>query len=310
MLSPLHRFLLLPALLVLGMHCTAEAQQTLGELYATDARVKGAVVLAGSGTSVLSGSSIAAGAQTATLKLERGGSLLVCSGTNLSVNASQTGRELMFSLNSGNLEMNYPLGASADTLLTPDLRLLLPGPGTVHIAVKVTSQGDTCVQSLPGNVAAIVVSETMGDATYQVKPDEAVLFKGGHLSEAAATKQNCGCPVSPPTQVARVAPRPPPPGESKPTQPAPKPPPPDQNVHIAVSAPLVFRADDPTPDLAETVASLKLEHNQVVQLDPVVLPPPEPAKTHAQRTMPVVAQKEQKHGFFSKVGSFFATLFH
>ena len=310
MLSPLHRFLLLPALLVLGMRCTAEAQQTLGELYATDARVKGAVVLAGSGTSVLSGSSIAAGAQTATLKLERGGSLLVCSGTNLSVNASQTGRELMFSLNSGNLEMNYPLGAAADTLLTPDLRLLLPGPGTVHIAVKVTPQGDTCVQSLPGNVAAIVVSETMGDATYQVKPDEAVLFKGGHLSVAAATKQNCGCPVSPPTQVAKAAPPPLPLAESKPTQPAPRPAPLDQDVHIAVSAPLVFRADDPAPDLAETVASLKLEHNQVVQLDPVVLPPPEPAKTHAQRTMPVVAQKEQKHGFFSKVGSFFATLFH
>ena len=310
MLSPLHRFLLLPALLVLGMRCTAEAQQTLGELYATDARVKGAVVLAGSGTSVLSGSSIAAGAQTATLKLERGGSLLVCSGTNLSVNASQTGRELMFSLNSGNLEMNYPLGASADTLLTPDLRLLLPGPGTVHIAVKVTPQGDTCVQSLPGNVAAIVVSETMGDATYQVKPDEAVLFKGGHLSVAAATKQNCGCPVSPPTQVAKAAPPPLPLAESKPTQPAPRPAPLDQDVHIAVSAPLVFRADDPAPDLAETVASLKLEHNQVVQLDPVVLPPPEPKKTPAERQTPVVAQKEQKHGFFSKVGSFFATLFH
>ena len=163
MLSPLHRFLLPLAVLALGVCCTVEAQQTLGELYATDARVKGSVILAGSGTSVLSGSSIAAGAQNATLKLERGGSLLVCSGTNLSVNASQNGRELMFSLNSGNLEMNYPLGAAADTLLTPDLRLLLPGPGTVHIALKVSPQGDTCVQSLQWNVAAIVVSETMGD---------------------------------------------------------------------------------------------------------------------------------------------------
>src|ERR1035437_4577935 len=313
MLSPLHRFLLVLAVLVLGMCCTAEAQQTLGELYATDARVKGSVILAGSGTSVLSGSSIAAGAQNATLKLERGGSLLVCSGTNLSVNASQNGRELMFSLNSGNLEMNYPLGAAADTLLTPDLRLLLPGPGTVHIAVKVSPQGDTCVQSLPWNVAAIVVSETMGDATYQVKPDEAVLFKGGHLSEAAATKQHCGCPLSqpiPPTQVARAAPPPPSPAESNPTPPAPKPPPADQNVHIAVSAPLVFRADDPAPGLAEVVASLKLEHNQVMQLAPVVLPPAEPAKTQAQRTTPVVARKEQKHGVFSKLGAFFATLFH
>jgi hypothetical protein len=293
------------------MCCTAAAQQTLGELYATDARVKGAVVLAGSGTSVLSGSSIAAGAQNATLKLERGGSLLVCSGTNLSVNSSQTGRELMFSLNSGNLEMNYPLGAAADTLLTPDLRLLLPGPGTVHIAVKVTPQGDTCVQSLPWNVAAIVVSESMGDATYQVKPDEAVLFKGGRLSEAAATKQNCGCPLSQPitpTQVAKTAP--PPPAESSPTPSVPKPPPAEQDVHIAVSAPLVFRADDPAPDIAEMVATLKLERNQTLQLDPVVLPPPQPQKKHAVRQAPAVAQKQQKHGFFSKVGAFFATIFH
>jgi hypothetical protein len=312
MLSPLHRFLLPLAVLALGVCCTVEAQQTLGELYATDARVKGSVILAGSGTSVLSGSSIAAGAQNATLKLERGGSLLVCSGTNLSVNASQNGRELMFSLNSGNLEMNYPLGAAADTLLTPDLRLLLPGPGTVHIALKVSPQGDTCVQSLQWNVAAIVVSETMGDATYQVKPDEAVLFKGGHLSEAAATKQNCGCPLSqpiPPTQVAKAAP-PPPAAESNPTPPAPKPPPADQDVHIAVSAPLVFRADDPAPDLADTVATLKLERNQALQLDPVVLPPPQPQKARAERQTPVVTQKEQKHGFFSKVGAFFATIFH
>src|SRR5271165_6071553 len=218
MLSPLQRFSLL-VLLLLGMRGAIAAQQTLGELYATDASVKGSVVLAGSGTSVLSGSSIQAGEQAATLRLERGGNLLVCPGTKLSITASQNGRELLFSLNSGNLEMNYPLGASADTLLTPDLRLLMPGPGTVHFAVHVTPQGDTCVQSLPWNAAAIVVSETMGDATYQVKPDEAVLFKGGHLGEAVRSKQNCGCPVSPPAQVARAAP-PPPPAESKPAQPA------------------------------------------------------------------------------------------
>jgi hypothetical protein len=309
MLSLVQRFLF-PSVLVLGMCCTVAGQQSLGELYATDARVKGAVILAGSGTSVLSGSSIAAGAQTATLKLERGGSLMVCSGTNLSVNASQNGRELMFSLNHGNLEMNYPLGAAADTLLTPDLRLLLPGPGTVHIAVKVTPQGDTCVQPLPWNVASIVVSETMGDATYQVKPDEAVLFKGGHLSEATATKQNCGCPLSSPTQVARATPPSPPAAESKPMQPAPRPPPVDQNVHIAVSAPLVFRANDSAPDLTEMVATLKLEHNQALQLEPVVLPPPEPKPAHVEQQTPLATQKQQKHGFLSKMGAFFATLFH
>src|SRR5271166_5563224 len=302
----------LPALLVLAMHGATAAQQTVGELYATDARVKGSIILAGSGTGVLSGSSIQAGELTATLKLERGGSLLVCPGTRLSVTASQSGRELMFSLNSGNLEMNYPLGASADTLLTPDLRLLIPGPGSVHVAVHVTPQGDTCVQSLPGNAAAIVVSETMGDATYQVKPDEAVLFKGGHLSEAVRSKQNCGCPVSPPTQVAKAAPPPPPPAESKPAQPAAQPakplPAPSPEEHVAVEAPFVFRANDPAPDLTPMIATLKLENNKVVQLDPVVLPPP--GNKSKEQPTTAATTKQQKHGFFSRIGAFFATIFH
>ena len=137
--------------------------QPIGQLYASDASVKGSVMLAGSGTSVLSGSSIEAGTQAATLKLERGGSLLVCEGTKLSVTSSQNGRQLLLSLNTGNLELNYPLGTEADTLLTPDLRLLMPGPGTVHVAVRVAPNGDTCVQSLPWNAAAVVVSESMGD---------------------------------------------------------------------------------------------------------------------------------------------------
>ncbi len=290
------------------MSGSAAAQQTLGELYATDASVKGSVVLAGSGTSVLSGSSIQAGAQAATLKLDRGGSLLVCEGTKLSLTASQTGREMLFSLNSGNVELNYPLGAEADTLLTPDLRLLLPGPGTVHVAVRVTPQGDTCVQSLPWNTSAIVVSETMGDATYQVKSDEAVLFKGGHLGEASRSKQNCGCPSSPPTQVAKVAPPPPPTTvQPKPAQPmasAPPPAPPEQ--HLAVAAPFIFRANDPAPDLTENVAILRLENNKVVQLDPTVLPPPKKGQNSGTQA----AQKQEPHGFFSKLGAFFAGIFH
>ncbi len=291
------------------MPAIAAAQQAIGELYATDASVKGSVILAGSGTSVLSGSSIQAGAQAATLKLERGGSLLVCEGTKLSLTASQSGRELLLSLNSGNLELDYPLGAEADTVLTPDLRLLLPGPGTVHVAVRITPQGDTCVQSLPWNVAAIVVSETMGDATYQVKPDEAVLFKGGHLADASGYRGNCGCPKSQPapTIVAKAAPPPPAPIPPKPAQPAPPAPSPEQ--HMAVEAPFVFRGDDPIPDLTENVAVLKLENNKVVQLEPTVLPPASTKKKAAPANNTQTAKKES-HGFFSKVGSFFAAIFH
>ena len=304
-------FCLLPTLLVCALQGSAAAQQAIGELYAADASVKGAVVLAGSGTSVLSGSSIQAGAQAATLKLERGGNLLVCEGTKLSITASQSGREMLFGLNSGNVEMNYPLGAEADTLLTPDLRLLMPGPGTVHVAVRFSAQGDTCVQSLPGNVAAIVVSETMGDATYQVKPDEAVLFKTGHLGQAIQSKQNCGCPASRPvpTQVAKAAPPPPPPVVTPKAAPPAATPPSSPDLHMAVEAPFIFRGSDPAPDLSTNVAFLRLENNKVVPFEPTVLPPPNVKKKSASSDNAQAAKRES-HGFFSKVGAFFATIFH
>jgi len=289
------------------MWSTSVAQQTLGELYASDASVKGSVILAGSGTSVLSGSSIEAGALGATLKLERGGTLLVCPGTKLSITASQNARELMFSLNSGNLEMNYPLGAAADTLLTPDLRLLMPGPGRLHIAVRVNAKGDTCVQALDSNATAIVVSETMGDATYQVRTDDAVVFQSGHISGALPSHQSCGCLEPPRTVVAKATPPPAQPTEPKPPPPSAKPVPvPSADEHLAVEAPFVFRADDPNSDISENVATLRLERNQLVQLETVVLPPAPIESTSAAES----AKKDQKHGWFSKVGAFFATLFH
>jgi hypothetical protein len=309
-LSPMllfsHRLVLPLTVVVCALQLPSFAQQAVGELYASDASVKGSVILANSGTTVLSGSSIKAGAQAATLKLDRGGSVLVCEGTNLSVASSRSGRELLFSLNAGNLELNYLLGTEADRLLTPDFQLMLPGPGTVHVAVRVTPQGDTCVQSLPSNVSAIVVSESMGDATYQVKPDEAVLFRGGHLTQASRSVQNCGCPAPPPVQTAKATPPPVSPAQPKPVETVPAAPaPPDQ--HIAVEAPFIFHGNDPAPDLSANVAVLKLENNKIIPLQPTVLPPAS-AKQQAPSN-PQTAKKES-HGLFSKVGAFFASIFH
>ena len=295
---------------LLALPVTALAQQNIGELFATDARVKGSVILAGSGTTVLSGSQISAGAQTATLKLERGGSVLVCPGTNLSVTASQSGRQLLFSLNTGNLELNYPIGAAADTLLTPDLQLLLPGPGRLHVAVRITPNGDACVQSLASNGMALVVSETMGDATYQVKPNEAVIFTGGHISGALPTRENCGCPAPPPTQVARATP-PPTPAPESPKPQAAAPPPPEE--HLQVDAPFVFHGDDSIPDLTENVASLKLTTDRPMSLEPQVLPPPgkqkSPPKAPTAQAA-TTAPAPEKRSFFGKIGAFFASIFH
>lgn len=348
-------------LLVLGRG--AYAQQSIGELYAADAGVKGSVILASTGTTVLSGSTIAAGTRSATLKLERGGSLIVCPGTNLSVTSSQSGRELMLSVNSGNLELNYPIGASADAVLTPDLRLMVPGPGHVHAAVRIGAGGDTCVQSLPGNDSAIVVSETMGDATYQIRPAQSVLFKGGHVTDATASRESCTCPLPPPTQVAEATPSKPiapvavasttsqashtplpssaagvelpanvaasnlapvstpPPSTSAPAKPAAKsqpanmqaeatPPAPPPQEHLTVEVPFVFSADDPSLEVAPLVATLRVSSGPMAQLQPVVLPPPGKSKPASQPTQTAKATTPQKRGFFSKIGAFFATLFH
>jgi hypothetical protein len=293
-----------------GAATWSHAQQNVGELYASDASVKGAVVLANSGTKVMSGSSIGAGEQAATLKLERGGTMLICPGTSLAVTTSQNGRQLMFSMNTGDIEMDYPIGAAADNLLTPDFRLLLPGPGQLHLAVRVSAKGDTCVQTLGSNTSAVVVSEGMGDASYQVKPNEAVLFKGGNIAGATPTRESCGCPAPPPTQVAKVTPPPPPPPEPKAETPKSDPPPPE--THMVVDAPFIYRASDPV-DLTENVAHLRME-TKPVNLYPVVLPPP---TTSAKKAKPATTQvasngqpTEEKHGFFAKVSAFFASIFH
>jgi len=299
--------MVLGAALFAGAALPAHAQQNVGELFASDASVKGGVILANSGTKVLSGSTIAAGEQTATLKLERGGNMLICRGTSLAVTTSQNGRQLMLSMNAGNIEMDYPIGAAADNLLTPDFRLLLPGPGRLHLAVRVSAKGDTCVQSLASNSSAVVVSEGMGDESYQVKPNEAVIFNGGRISGALPTPESCGCPAPPPTQVAKASPPP----QPKPETLKADPPPPE--THMVVDAPFIYRASDPV-DLTENVAHLHME-SKPMNFDPVVLPPPatsaknaKPAKTQATATSQNSAQ--EKHGLFAKLGAFFAAMFH
>ena len=283
------------------------AQQDVGELFASDASVKGAIVLANSGTKVMSGSSISAGEQTATLKLERGGTMQVCPNTSLAITTSQNGRQLMLSMNTGNLEMDYPIGAASDNLLTPDFRLLMPGPGRLHLAVRVNAKGDTCVQSLSANSSAVVVSEGMGDASYQVKPNETVIFNGGRISGAMPTHESCGCPAPPPTQVARAQPPPPPAPEAD----APKADPPPPETHMVVDAPFIYRASDPV-DLSENVAHLHME-SKPMSFEPVVAPPPgtkSASAAHSQAPAGGGKPPQQKQGFFAKVSAFFASIFH
>ena len=304
------------------------SQPVVGEVTAGDAsngaKISGSVVLTSSGTRVLSGSNLSAGAGTATLRLARGGAVRICPNTNLAISASASSRELMLGLSSGAIEVNYSLAANADAIQTADVRFTLTGPGAFHLIIGTDAHGSACVRSLPGNAAAVIASELMSDASYQVKPDESVVFTGGKLSQASHDLPvDCGCPpeAAPPATTLASATPPAPPAEkssadtkaaaqSVPPAAAPVATPPETApvpaskpgaTHVEVDAPFVFHGDDPTPPPPTIVATVRLtDRAPMLSLAPFLVPPPQP---------PPPPEKEAKRGFFGKMRGFFASVF-
>lgn len=279
-------------LCALSLSVEVRAQQasdgSIGEVFATDANVTGSVILAAGGTRVGSGSMVSAGRSAASLRLDRGGEVRVCPGTGVGVTAAARSRGLLFSLNDGTIEIHYSVGSSADTVQTPDFRILFPGPGDFHFAVSADDRGNACVRALEGNTTSIVVAEMMGDGSYQVRANEQVTFSDGRVSNVVPFGR-CGCAPARETLRAdgngpkpaavssgnnAVLPPPPiavPPAESKPAPPAPKP---AAGLAAAESKPAQSEPaqSDPAPEPAIAAAP----------------PPSKPDEVHVQVDVPIV----------------------
>ena len=285
-----------------------------------------------------SGSSITAGSDTTILHLPRG-EVRVCPGTTLSVSPSQSKRDLMFGMGTGGIEAHYTLGASADSVLTPDFRILFAGPGEFHYAISADSHGNTCVRSLRGNTSSVIVSELMGDRTYQVKSDEQVVFRAGQIDKVDTdVPLECGCPPPPPVMRTSTQPMQSVPGSALPAkvsigagaaggaaasggdpatnsaptrlsngpETAPLPASQANESPVQVDTAFVFSrknraAATAPPAPVEAIRELPLDEGseRPVHVDPVIQPPP-----------PDLQPKPERRGFFSRIGSFFGSIFH
>lgn len=180
-----------------------------------------------------SGSSFSAKFGTETLRLSRGGEVRLCPGTTLSMVRQKSGSDLMLAMGVGAMETHYALDdAAADTILTPDFRILLRGPGEFHYAIRADSAGNTCVRSLAGNTAPVVVYEAIGNGQFEVVPTEKLMLHAGHLNATDTAfhsgqqtevetilPDDCGCPAPPALLRADASPFPIPTGDKTlPTQ--------------------------------------------------------------------------------------------
>ena len=285
----------------------AFAQQAIGTVAAQNVTVRGAVTLTGTTAELHSGAQIITADKTSEIKLARGGVLRICPRSSVQITSSPGGQQLLIALDSGTVETDYSIPSGADAVMTPDFQLQLTGPGMFHYAVGAQST-QLCTRALAGANASVIVSETLGTGTFQLRPGERATFKNATVANAdTTTVVECGCPepvvetVPPPAtlgfpeQQSQQAAQAIQSGEKPPAAPpiagVPETSKEDQPV-TQVSVPLTFSAAPPSPPPAPPpVTDARLAVLPKVA-EPVVQPPPKP-----------------KRNFFQSIGHAFARLF-
>jgi hypothetical protein len=261
------------------------------------ANVTGALQIYGGRAFIAASGTITSGNQTTRVILPHRGEMRVCamSSIKLAADSNSAAGEtpgLLMAMEEGAVEMSYAATAdikNADTLLTPDFRILIGGPGAADLKVRLGTQGDTCVDNAGADGPYVVVSSVFEGGTYRVQPGQRVMFQHGSLHQVVdQEKETCGCPPAaaegnefPLAQSMGLS------GTPKAT------PPPPVNPQAQKQAqdvpPLVHNGNDNAP-VAEILSK------------PVA--PPAPAATSQ-----VQPQPKKKSGFFSKVGHMFRRIF-
>ncbi len=293
-------------------------QQPIAYVPTDGVTVSGSLEVVNGKATIGNDGSITAGDKTAHVTLARGGEIRLCASTTVHLTRDRSvvpdsGKDstaLMLSLDRGALEASYKTGSYSDVLLTPDLRILVSGPGDADLKMRVNQKGDTCIDNHGDNAPYITVTSQFEGGIYRVKPNQRVLFEHGSLEQVVDNESEpCGCPPVTPVAIAKADGKPVGGPSSTPADTAfplaeseglkPPPPPPSQPVvpqgtpHAQVEVPLIYNGADPK---APTAA-------------PAATPPPTVATAAPPAEAPPEEKPAKSGGFFHSVGHFFAKLF-
>jgi hypothetical protein len=176
---------------------TASAQQLMGTVATHDALVTGGLEVRGESARLLSNASVTAYDHTASIVLERGGEALVCATSQFHLLHSGSSGALLFGLDRGALELHTKSDAQ-DVILTPDIRFTLEVPGVYDLRMRVTQDGDTCVDNAGKSAPVLMLNDAFTSASYRLMPGQHVLFEHGSLREVVDHERaGCGCPALP-----------------------------------------------------------------------------------------------------------------
>ena len=260
------------------------------------ASVTGALQVRGGRALIAANGTVVSGTTTTEVSLPNRGTLRVCASTEIKLAADSSvpageSPGLMMAMDHGAIEASFATGRNADILLTPDFRILIGGPGSANVKVRLGQGGDTCVDNPGSNAPYVLVTSVFDGSIYRIQPGQRVMFQHGSLRDVVdQEKEPCGCPPAPSetkgndfplAQSEGLAPTPAPtptlaPKSAKPAQP---------------TVPLVYNAD---------------------QAASAATPQPAPATTAsvaaATPVQPETAQSK-KPNFFTRVGHFFRRVF-
>jgi hypothetical protein len=156
----------------------------------------------------------------AEIALNRGGMVKVCATSGLhltagkSVDAAAVPAPLMLALDRGAIEVQM-VATTRDVVMTPDFRFTMRGDGPLDLQLRVTRNGDTCVENRGAQAPVLNVADQFGEAAYELRAGQHVLFEHGSLKEVVDHESSsCGCPPEQTMSVADALLHPVAPGEA------------------------------------------------------------------------------------------------